>query len=52
MIDSKQKENEDHLRQMQQHILQEIDHLKVEVNQGRQRIMEEIERNKTIREEA
>ncbi|CDW78940.1 leucine-rich repeat-containing protein 9-like [Stylonychia lemnae] len=52
MIDSKEKENEDHLRKMQKEILIELDNLKIEVNEGRSKIMEEIDRYKIIREEA
>ena len=44
MIDSKEQENQDHLASMQQEILQEVDNLKFEVNEGRRKIMTEIER--------
>jgi len=52
MIDSKEKENEDHLRKMQREILVEVDNLKLEVNEGRRKITDEIDRYKSLREEA
>jgi hypothetical protein len=37
---------------MQAEILQEVDNLKSEVNEGRRKITEEIDKNKQIRDEA
>ena len=37
---------------MQQEILQEVDNLKFEVNEGRKKIMAEIERGRQTREES
>lgn len=44
MIDSKEQENEEHLRHIQTEIVQEIDNLKIEVQEGRQKIQNEIDR--------
>eukprot|EP00347_Sterkiella_histriomuscorum_P010771 403374981 len=51
-INSKEQENEHHLRQMQIEILSEIDNLKVEVSDGRNKIQDEIDRYRKIREDA